>query len=140
MERASLNPRKLAEDLRSRTSLALIVTSRYIGRSKSWKTKDGNGSPRFAPSFQANESITCTANGTKVKYPGAPVLSGGNAAAKHARLIIGSDPTARKSHGTPDAPRGNSIEPPVLGATTSGRFTLVIEAEKIISFARGISV
>lgn len=47
----------------------------------------------FAPLFQTNESIRCTVNGTRVKYPCAPVLSGG--AVKHARLIIGTDPTAR---------------------------------------------
>lgn len=50
----------------------------------------------LAPLFQTDESIRCTVNGTRVKYPCAPVLSGG--AVKHARLIIGTDPTPCTSH------------------------------------------
>lgn len=41
-----------------------------------------------------DESIRCTVNGTEVKYPGVLVLSSSRDAVKHARLIIGSDPTA----------------------------------------------
>ncbi|KOC70062.1 Cubilin [Habropoda laboriosa] len=77
----------------------------------------------FASSFQTNRPIRCATNGTKVKYPGVPVLSGGCAAVKHARLIIGSDPGACESHGIHDPPgRRRQTRKLASGETSSSPF------------------